>query len=465
MEPDKNLPAWSDKVVWQEGMTLDPHHFQQWDRSHAAKLNARMRAVSPFYWGLTHIEINMDGLANGEFSLIDCKGVMRDGLPFEISISLGNLPDSRNISEYPKFTASKKTLGVYLAIPALRPDGANVKLQDSTRQSPTRYLAHTITPSDENTGEGERPVEVAGLNFSLFFEGEDEKMRGYSVMQIAQLERVRDGEYGLTKRFAPTSLFIGASYYLRRLTSRILENLVTHSTKVTRRATGIFSQNETTPQDVLVFGRLGVVNANIPVIKHYDEEQTSHPEALYLALVSLAGQLFTYIRNVKITPNDYPTYNHNNLTQSFTKLEEILAELIHEEAPSPLHSDIELRQIRPNIYQAVVDPSLLEKGRLFVVARSRNIPEHKLNAELPNAVRVASPGLIDTVLGAAVPALEILHTSRPPVSVPIDDGASYFELQKQGHYWGAISDESAIAIFLPYDRSQVEIYLLVVKPS
>jgi predicted component of type VI protein secretion system len=67
------------------------------------------------------------------------------------------------------------------------------------------------------------------------------------------------------------------------------------------------------------------------------------------------------------------------------------------------------------------------------------------------------------VVQAAVPALEISHTSRLPASVPVDDRSSYFELQKSGHFWEAITDESAVALFLPYDRSEIEVELLLVK--
>ena len=462
MEPEKNTSAWPDKVVWHEGMTLDPHHFQHWDRHQSAMLNARMRSMTPFYWGFTHIEIDRDRLANGEVMLIECGGVMRDGLPFEVSGALGNIPESRNVAQYEPFKSSKVFLDVYLAIPTDRRDGANVRLQQANRTSTSRFVAHTTTVRDENTGEDEREIEVARMNFRLLLEGES--MQGYSLLQIAQIERSGEG-YSLSSKFVPTCLHIGASEYLSGLTSRILQNLVTHNTQVSRRASGIFSQRETTPQDVLVFGRLGVVNANIPVVKHFAEEPGSHPESLFLALSMLAGQLFSYISSARTSPQDFPVYNHSHLSQSFNQLEEILGELIRDEAPSPIYSNIDLALLKENVYQAEVDQGLLQEGRFFIVVRSRNIPEHRLITELPTIVRVASPGSIDMVVQAAVPALEIVHTSRLPASVPVDEKASYFELQKNGHFWEAIYDEAAVAIFLPYDRSDVEIILLAVKRS
>ena len=463
MDQENDSLAWSEKVVWQEGMTLDPHHFQQSDRHHHALLSARIRSVTPFYWGLNQVTIDMDRLVNGEFALLDCAGIMPDGLAFEISGSLGNVPDTRNIDKYEKFPPSKETLNIYLAVPSVFKDGANVRLPEGLANRPIRYRTHTISMSDETTGENERPVDVARANFKILLEGES--MQGYSIMHIAQVARSGGNSFKLSPRFAPTCLYIKSSEYLINLTSRILQNLVTHSTKVRKRASSIFSQRETTPDDVLVFGRQGVVNGNIPIIKHFYEQSTSHPEALFLALTSLAAQLYTYISNASVAPNEYPVYNHNNLSHCFNRLEEILAELIHDEAPQSIYSMLELAMLRDNVYSTSIERSLEQHARLYVVARSGQIPEHQLIAELPTIVRVASPGSIDMVVQAAVPGLGVSHTSRLPASVPIDDRASYFELQKNGHFWDAIKDEKAVAIFLPYNRSQVEIQLLSVNTS
>ena len=463
MDVENNGLAWSDKVVWQEGMTLDPHHFQQSDRFHAAVLNARMRSIAPFFWGLSHISIDADTLVNGELALLECGGVMPDGLAFEIGGQYGNLPDSRTVVGYEKFPPSKETLNVYLAVPSLFKQGANIRLSGSMLQRPVRYMVQTTSMSDETTGENERPIDVAKANFRILLEGES--MQGYTVMQIAQVKRKGDNSFRLSPRHAPTCLSIKASDYLTGLTSRILQNLVTHSSKVKTRASGIFSQRETTPQDVLIFGRLGVVNGHIPVIKHYFEHQGSHPEALYLAMVSLAGQLHSYVSNATVSPNDYPPYDHGNLTQCFNRVEDILSELIKDEAPQSIYSTTEFDMLRNNVYHANIERALQQGARLYIIARSRNIPEHSLITDLPINMRVASPGTIDMVIQAAVPALSIAHTSRLPASVPVDDKASYFELQKAGNFWEAIDNEKALAIFMPYDRSQIQIQLLVVNHS
>jgi type VI secretion system protein ImpJ len=41
------------KIVWYEGMNLDPHHFQQMDRYFKTGLDFRIHAIAHFDWGLS----------------------------------------------------------------------------------------------------------------------------------------------------------------------------------------------------------------------------------------------------------------------------------------------------------------------------------------------------------------------------------------------------------------------------
>ena len=118
------------KVLWYEGMTLDPHHFQQWDRYHQDMLNSRVHAISRFNWGVSELAIDEDSLLNGQFNLLRCKGVTTDGLHFDIPPT-DPIPNSRNIQE--NFPATEEALEVFLAIPVEHHGGKNY-LIDKTRE-------------------------------------------------------------------------------------------------------------------------------------------------------------------------------------------------------------------------------------------------------------------------------------------------------------------------------------------
>ena len=43
-------------------MTLDPHHFQQWDRYYQGTLEARISALNRFDWGVSRLELDRERL-------------------------------------------------------------------------------------------------------------------------------------------------------------------------------------------------------------------------------------------------------------------------------------------------------------------------------------------------------------------------------------------------------------------
>ena len=61
--------SWESKVLWTEGMFLQPHHFQQSDRYHEALVSGLAARIAPYAWGLSEIEIDTELLKVGQFSL------------------------------------------------------------------------------------------------------------------------------------------------------------------------------------------------------------------------------------------------------------------------------------------------------------------------------------------------------------------------------------------------------------
>ena len=52
--------SWDNKVVWQEGMFLQPHHFQQHDRYVEALVSGVAGALTPYGWGVTELSLDQD---------------------------------------------------------------------------------------------------------------------------------------------------------------------------------------------------------------------------------------------------------------------------------------------------------------------------------------------------------------------------------------------------------------------
>src|SRR3979490_3236400 len=74
----------NNKVIWSEGLFLQPQHFQQQDRYFEQYVETRCQSLNTHSWGFTEIELERDFLAIGKFGLRRAAGVFPDGTPFRM---------------------------------------------------------------------------------------------------------------------------------------------------------------------------------------------------------------------------------------------------------------------------------------------------------------------------------------------------------------------------------------------
>jgi len=69
------------KVVWSEGMFLNPQHFQQQERYFERYVNGKCNAYGAYGWGVQQFEIDQELLKLGKISVSSAGGVFPDGTP------------------------------------------------------------------------------------------------------------------------------------------------------------------------------------------------------------------------------------------------------------------------------------------------------------------------------------------------------------------------------------------------
>src|ERR1043165_4701920 len=73
-----------NRVVWSEGLFLQPQHFQQQDRFFERYVETRCQSLIPHSWGFSEIELERDFLSIGKFGVRRAAGVFPDGTPFRM---------------------------------------------------------------------------------------------------------------------------------------------------------------------------------------------------------------------------------------------------------------------------------------------------------------------------------------------------------------------------------------------
>ena len=149
-------------VLWTKGTFLTPQHLQLQDRFLEDSLNFRLQALKFCAWGFSEVVLDQELLADGQLAISRASGIFPDGLLFEIPGS-DQPPPSKALAEF--FDPGVRDLDIYLTVPDYRDKGLNVSAVG--RNGGSRYLAEITTVRDENTGTGEKPVQIARKNLRL----------------------------------------------------------------------------------------------------------------------------------------------------------------------------------------------------------------------------------------------------------------------------------------------------------
>jgi type VI secretion system protein ImpJ len=202
------------------------------------------------------------------------------------------------------------------------------------------------------------------------------------------------------------------------------------------------------------FWLLNIVNTFIPVLEHFDRNQRTHPEIVFLSMAQMAGALMTFAPTGH--PKDLPKYNHLDLQATFTGLEDSIHSLLGVVVPVgaiqiPLEKESESK-----FTGRIADDQVLEAAQVFLAGKA-DVPEHQLIDELQKQSKISSIDKIDSLLGLALPGVALDHCPVPPSPLRVKLGYQYFRLEIRGDqesqkHWEEICRSRTIAIRIPGKR-------------
>ncbi len=443
-------------VLWTKGALLTPQHLQLQDRFLEDSLNFRLQALKFCAWGLSEVVIDQELLADGQLAISRASGIFPDGLLFDIPVS-DQPPPSKALAEF--FDPGVRELDIYLTVPDYRQKGVNVSAIGSAAGS--RYLAEAATVLDENTGTGEKPIQIARKNLRLL--AASETREGSSALRIANVQRTDAGAFQLNTRFVPPLLEVRASEYLRGLVNGLLEIL---SAKSTQLSAGRRQKNQSladfTASDIANFWLLYTVNTHIPVLSHLLQGQRCHPEELFSALTALGASLTTF--SPAIRPRDLPLYDHLNLSKVFTDLNEKLRLLLETVVPANVVS-LPLKQVKNTIYATAIEQDKYLNNTRMYLAVSADTGEDSIIRRVPQLVKVCSATQIEQLISHALPGIVLSHLPSPPSAIPIKTKYQYFSLNQSGPAWDAVTRARNLAAHVPEDFPNPQMELLILLPQ
>jgi len=445
------------KIVWNEGMLLTPHHFQQSDNFHEELLNSRVRSMMQHEYGVIDLKVNNEAVANANFQITNCRAVLPDGLMINVPDAEA-VPDQRPIGNH--FAVEAERLGVHLAIPAKKKGEANFQASGGDANNNLRFHQEGAMVKDETTGTNEQPIAYAKSNLRIIFD--DELRDGFTSIKVAELERTPTGQLKIVDEYIPPILNISASPWLVSMLRQVVEILITKSGSLgeQRRSTNA-SLADFTTSETAVFWLLNTINASIPTMTHYFHSPMLHPEKLYLEMAALVGKLMTF--SLESHPKDIVKYDHDDLYFTFFSLSTQLKDLLETVIPSRC-VPIPLEKTRDTLYVGRIEDERLLKEAEFFLAVKAQLPEAKLIDGVPRVVKIASRDVIDSVIGSALPGVVLTLASPPPAPIPTRVGFKYFKLDTIGPYWNGINGSKVISVYVPNDIPDETLEMYAVKP-
>ncbi len=443
--------SWDSKVLWSEGLFLQPHHFQQADRYTESLVAGLARRAGPYLWGVTALEIDEEVLKVGQFALKSCSGLTPDGAVFRVP-SAEDHPPALDVPD------TVKDCVVYLTVPMRRQGAVEVDMTGA-ELSAARLRPAELEITDV-TSNAKRAVTMGVGKLRLQFALEVDDLADRLCIPIAKIIEVKaDSEIVLDKSFIASALDIQAAGPLAGF-ARELDGLLSHrkSALAGRLSEGGGAKGVAEITDFLL---LMAVNRAQPEVQHLASIENVHPEAFYRYCIGLAGELATFMAPEKTAP-DFPSYAHDKLTETFAPvikaLRQYLSSVLEQTALA-----IPLDPRKYGISVGVIADRKLISNAGFVLAVEADIPAENVRRHFQNQAKIGPVEEIRQLVNSALPGIPLRPLPVAPRQIPYHAGVVYFELDGDSPHWGKMSTSGGIAVHVSGDFPGLKMELWAIR--
>ena len=426
--------TWHNKVMWTEGMFLQPQHFQQQDRFVARQIDSRFAAGLAWPWGFSSLQVDDAALLQGKVMITAARGVMPDGLAFAVPAD-DPAPPAFDVP------ADVRDQVVVLAVPQARPGVTESDVEGGETAMPPRWRVADIEAADVHaTSLREAPVQVGRLNLRLMLARDAGD--GYTALgAVRVVERRADGRVVLDSQYVPPMLHAPAHVVLDSHLREVHGMLHQRGEALGAR---LAQPGRAGVGEIVDFLLLQAVNRHQPLFAHLQRLPVLHPERLYDLCLGLAGELSTF-RDAR-RPAAYPEYRHDDLAGCFRAVMADLRQslsMVMEQTAIP----IDLQERKYGIRVAIISDIELLRNAMFVLAVNAQMPGEVLRARFPTQVKIGPAERIRDLVNLQLPGVTLRALPVAPRQIPYHAGFTYFELETRGNeLWKQLETSGGLAM-------------------
>jgi type VI secretion system protein ImpJ len=443
--------TWRDRVIWTEGMFLQPQHFQQHDSHWEHQWRQRLQQCLPYRWGFSALTLDEASLTLGKVGLAAAQGLLPDGTAF-------SAPGSDATPAALDIPADARNEIVVLAVTLQRPGVVETDAEQAAGSMGARFLAAEVNVGDSNSQlDRDAALQVGRLNVRLMLARDAGD--GYATLGVARVvERRADNRVVLDPTYVPPLLHAPAhpvlDGYVRELCGLLHqrgEALAARQAAPGRGGVG----------EIADFLLLEAVNRNQATFNHLRSVSVLHPERLYSECLALAGDLATFRDSRR--PTAYADYLHDDLAATFRPVIDDLRQslsMVMEQTAIP----IELQDRAYGVRVALIPDVNLQRSATFVLAVSAQLPGDALRARFPTQVKIGPVERIRDLVNLQLPGVGLRPLPVAPRQIPYHAGFNYFELEtRNSDLWKQLETSGGLAMHIAGEFPGLELEFWAIR--
>ncbi|WP_233874889.1 type VI secretion system baseplate subunit TssK [Paraburkholderia adhaesiva] len=445
------------KPVWAEGIVLSPHHFQQQGRWWEFALQQIVPLAIANPWGVLEAGLDEELLPNGRAKLSALKMRFSDGTPIDTSIA-DVLPPARDLAR--DVGADVQSVIVYVGLPLLDAVGNNSRVEGETASRPRRYFReYAQVPDLHGTTDAELAVERHALQLLFDFESHAD----YLVCPIFRLVRGQRGVFEVDHNWVPPCLALSGHPRHEERVSRIADILQAKSIALAaRRSERIDDVAEFGVADVSLYWLLNTMNTQWPELRFLASHPYQPPERLYHILARLTGALMTFSTRVNLA--EIPAYEHDRQDEIFSKLEDLIRDLLNAVIPSRV-VPIGLLKKGPTYWSGQIHDDRLLEGADWYLSVNAAMPAFDLVERIPRLCKIGAPDDVAHIVNSALPGVPLRPVQRVPAAIPVRLENQYFALDSKDPVFAGMLAARTCQIYLPGTIPEASLELYAVLTS
>jgi type VI secretion system ImpJ/VasE family protein len=455
----------SDQIHWREGLFLQPHHLQQFQRGIHQRIGQFARISGSHPHGVIEMDLAEDDLENFEVRFRKLHAILPGG-------TLLRYPEDADLPVLhfkEAFSAGAPSLLVQLAVPRWLEERANVA-EDAAGGGgvPARFVVTREESNDENTGQHPQVVETRRLNARLLVDSNELRRHDYELLPVLRVIRAeRQNLPDMPRRdasFVPGGLTLAAMPGIRELA----RDLGSRITAVRREFSALLADNPPFgesfgPESLRYLFRLRILSRFEATLPAMVEAGGIAPFDLYLHLRELLGEFAA----LEPEQEDFSSaaYDHTNCYPAFAELTTRIRKYLT--GPKQRYRSVDFVKEDRRFLAPVSADLFHEAASFFLTVRSAWPASDLVRLVEDSSQFQLLPGEVarDKV---AVRGVKMKEVRSLPFGLPRDPGLYYFRVlaEESRELWERLTnDDQACIQFSGSGASDFKISFIIPIPT